>query len=376
MSLLALQANALLIKTETTPPTSIQTTIPQQSGFHVAQPSSSLIKSLLANKVTQRQQKQKELTSSGSVQTITNVIGTAAQQAPMKVASTSISALVNNPLMQNTPLKVGQTTIKPLNAQTGMDKKLVMDSTPPPLAPLSGGNTATVSKDNSGRPVLIANQMLVDILDKKSNEPPITSGIVKRKLDDSSSIGDTVKRLAIDNSSKDESQATPSKNAANLYAEMAASILEDEDLDDIPPMPAIIKPQQEQQQQPQMIIPAKIQATGVPLQNVQRQLVFQTSNQTQHLKLTQTGNISTTTTQQIPTAMATIKTDQGLQTVPVILQQKSMEHQQPQLIQQVMQVCVYGYFSFNFSFDFIKIFFALNKIFFFLSQKYKVSPCM
>ena len=67
--------------------------------------------------------------------------------------------------------------------------------------------------------------------------------------------------------------------------------------------------------------------------NMPRQLLFQSSQQPQ-LKLTQGMG-----SQQIPTAMATIKTDHGLQTVPVILQQKPMDQtHQPQIIQQVLQV--------------------------------------
>ncbi|XP_017463279.1 PREDICTED: AT-rich interactive domain-containing protein 2 [Rhagoletis zephyria] len=307
----------------------------QQPADTSAQPSTSLIKSLLANKVTQRQQKnQKELNTNTTApqqaqsSTSTNVSAIAHAQQPIKVASTAISALVNNPLMQNTPVKVGQTTIKPLNAQIPLEKKTILESTPPPLAPLSGNN---VAKDSSGRPVIITNQT--------------TTAIVKRKLEDSS---EPAKRMALNPlSSKEEDQVTPSKNAANLYAEMAASILEDEDLEDIPPLPTVstapststpaaqstlTEPIQQQQPQ-QILIPAKIQQATV--QGVQRQLLFQT-NQPPQLKLTTHSGVASPATQ-LPTAMATIKTDQGLQTVPVILQQKALEQpQQQQLIQQVI----------------------------------------
>ncbi|XP_037944978.1 AT-rich interactive domain-containing protein 2-like [Teleopsis dalmanni] len=310
---------------EEVPTTTIQTSN--------AQPSSSLIKSLLANKVNQRQQKQKELTATNGVQISSQMPTTAAStsQQPIKVTSTAISQLVNNPLMQNTPVKVGQTTIKPLNPQVSLEKKTITDSVPPPLAPLSGNN---VAKDSSGRSVIIANQMLVEILDKKLLDPPIPTTIIKRKIEDTSNIGhEQAKRLALDSSesARDEIQnVTPSKNAANLYAEMAASILEDEELDDIPPFLPQPQGQQqlpEQNTQPSLIVPAKVQHTS--LQTVQRQLMFQ--NQPPQLKLTQA------TPQHMPTAMATIKTEQGLQTVPVILQQKPIEQPPPQIIQQVMQ---------------------------------------
>ncbi|XP_011185552.2 AT-rich interactive domain-containing protein 2 [Zeugodacus cucurbitae] len=316
----------------------------QHSADSTVQPSSSLIKSLLANKVTQRQQKnQKEIiTAANSNQFATisssNASGSALTQQPIKVASTAISALVNNPLMQNTPVKVGQTTIKPLNPQVPLEKKPLLDSTPPPLAPLSGNN---VAKDSSGRPVIIANQMLVEILDKKSGEPPIAGTIIKRKIEECT---EPSKRLALEPiNAKEDSQVTPSKNAANLYAEMAASILEDEDLEDIPPLPATattsststISTQSKLNdsiQQQQILIPAKIQQATLP--SVQRQLVFQPSQPSQ-LKLTAHGGVAPPN--QLPTAMATIKTDQGLQTVPVILQQTPIEQAQPQqLIQQVI----------------------------------------
>ncbi|XP_002026330.2 AT-rich interactive domain-containing protein 2 isoform X1 [Drosophila persimilis] len=265
--------------------------------------SSSLIKSLLANKVTERQQKQKAQVLLQSPQPpalvpTTASASNASSNQPIKVTSTAISAFVNNPLMQHTPVKVGQTTIKPLHPQMPMEKKPVTDSAPPPLAPLSGANVVT--KDASGRTLII-------------------SAATKRKLtiDDEQN-----KRLALDNqasaSGKEEPQVTPSKNAANLYADLAASILEDEDLDDVPPLakPSQEQPQQQHQQQLQLI-PAKVQST-------QRQLVFPGSSGSSpapppQLKLANT--LATT---------ATIKTDQGLQTVPVILQPKnSMDASSP-----------------------------------------------
>ncbi|XP_013112828.2 AT-rich interactive domain-containing protein 2 isoform X2 [Stomoxys calcitrans] len=309
----------------------------------------SLIKSLLANKVNQRQQKQKDQTTanaSTSTPSTSNIpcgsgLSTVASSPqPIKVASTAITALVSNPLMQNTPVKVGQTTIKPLNPTLSMEKKQthISESTPPPLAPLSGAN---VAKDSSGRPILLANQMLVDILDKKMIEPPIPATIIqKRKVEDTSAQN---KRMALDSSSinaKDsEVPVTPSKNAANLYAEMAASILEDEDLEELSAQQNNLMTEQPMQQHPpSLIIPAAKVQTAV--QNVPRQLVFQ-HNQPSQLKVTQANSSAGQTTHPMPNAVATIKTDQGLQTVPVILHQKPLEatqHGQPQqIIQQVIQ---------------------------------------
>ncbi|XP_034111743.1 AT-rich interactive domain-containing protein 2 isoform X2 [Drosophila albomicans] len=261
----------------------------------VATPSSSLIKSLLANKVNERQLKQKAQSQPqppALVATTSSATGSPAGQ-PIKVTSTAISAFVNNPLMQHTPVKVGQTTIKPLHPQLALEKKPMTDSAPPPLAPLSGANVLT--KDSQGRTLIIQSKRKLTI-DEEQN-----------------------KRLALDSSSvvgvaagKEEPQVTPSKNAANLYADLAASILEDEDLDDVPPLAASTQEQQPTQQQQQLqLIPAKVQPA-------QRQLIFPAGNATAappQLKLATT---------------ATIKTDQGLQTVPVILQQKSEQQQQQQ----------------------------------------------
>lgn len=66
----------------------------------------------------------------------------------MKVATTTLSAVVNNPMMHTTPIKVGQTTIKPLNTIINDRKTTIICSENsdnsnwdpiPPLAPLSTG---------------------------------------------------------------------------------------------------------------------------------------------------------------------------------------------------------------------------------------------
>ncbi|XP_017081578.2 AT-rich interactive domain-containing protein 2 [Drosophila eugracilis] len=259
-------------------------------------PSSSLIKSLLANKVTERQQKQKaqSLTTQPPALVATTSSATNATQ-PIKVTSTAISAFVNNPLMQHTPVKVGQTTIKPLHPQMTIEKKPITDSAPPPLAPLSGANVVT--KDASGRTLIIAAAAAKRKLtiDEEQNKRLALDAAASSSSSNSSSVG------------KDEAQVTPSKNAANLYADLAASILEDEDLDDVPPLAKSSQeqPQQQSQQQQQLqLIPAKVQPT-------QRQLVFPSV-------------VSPAPPPQLKLATtATIKTDQGLQTVPVILQPKT-----------------------------------------------------
>ncbi|KAI8037234.1 AT-rich interactive domain-containing protein 2 [Drosophila gunungcola] len=263
-------------------------------------PSSSLIKSLLANKVTERQQKQKAQAQTPQPPALvaTTASSTNATQ-PIKVTSTAISAFVNNPLMQHTPVKVGQTTIKPLHPQMAIEKKPITDSAPPPLAPLSGANVVT--KDASGRTLIIAAAAAKRKLtiDEEQNKRLALDAAASSSSSTSSSAG------------KEEAQVTPSKNAANLYADLAASILEDEDMDDVPPLAKSSQEQpqqqsQQQQQQQLQLIPAKVQPA-------QRQLVFPGS-----------GIVSPAPPPQLKLATtATIKTDQGLQTVPVILQPKS-----------------------------------------------------
>lgn len=260
-------------------------------------PSSSLIKSLLANKVNERQLKQKSQAQPqppALVATTASVTGSPAGQ-PIKVTSTAISAFVNNPLMQHTPVKVGQTTIKPLHPQMAAlaEKKPMTDSAPPPLAPLSGANVLT--KDAQGRTLIIQSKRKLTI-DEEQN-----------------------KRLALEAPvAKEEPQVTPSKNAANLYADLAASILEDEDLDDVPPLAASSQEQQQQLQHTQQQQQQQLQLIPAKVQPAQRQLMFPA------------GNTAAAPPQLKLATTATIKTDQGLQTVPVILQQKTEQQQQQQ----------------------------------------------
>lgn len=248
--------------------------------------------------------------------------------------TTSISQIVSNSLLQSTPVKVGQTTIKPINphVMNSNDAKKIQiqlanentDSNSnwdpvPPLAPLSGGNMVrsliisappsicgtddsnssssnltptTMSTNMSSKPaatttpnsilstdddsskdsvkssqIVTSNQMLVDLLDKKSFDPPVSVG-VKRRLecdeDASSPSDESCKRIAIDGTSSPNPVA--SKNAANLYADLAASILEDEDMEEMA-LPVVQKP------------PPQQQIISVPL-NMQRQIQVVNSNQT------------------------------------------------------------------------------------------------
>jgi len=156
-----------------------------------------------------------------------------------------------------------------------------------------------VTKDPSGRTLIIASAAAKRKLtiDEEQNKRLALDAAASSSSSNSSSAG------------KEETQVTPSKNAANLYADLAASILEDEDMDDVPPLAKSSQEQpqpQSQQQQQLQLIPAKVQPT-------QRQLVFPANSVVSPAPPPQL-KLATT---------ATIKTDQGLQTVPVILQPKS-----------------------------------------------------
>ena len=126
--------------------------------------------------------------------------------------------------------------------------------------------------------------MLVDLLDKKLLDPPMLaegSTTLKRKLDG------TLEEVPAKKSDMEPDNSGPSMKAADLYAKLAVDILSDEDEEmDEPPATTIIK---------------KIEAPPP-----QRQIIMN-NNQ---LIMSPGNNTST----------ATIKTDSGIQTVPILLQ--------------------------------------------------------
>ncbi|GAB0095532.1 AT-rich interactive domain-containing protein 2 [Sergentomyia squamirostris] len=218
------------------------------------------------------------------------------------------------------------------------------------------------SKDSLKREashVVSANKMLADLLEKKSLEPPIFSANsgggseknLKRKLDsndaNSEECSSPPKKASTEmnakennevitiDSNEEEDETTPvapSANAAKLFAELAASALEDEDLEEV-----IEQDKMEEQkvqktvvsQQPTktVIVEKKVITSGeiqsgtqqqvitvpVPLQ---RQIIMSPGAQPQMI-LSQ-GSAANLGTHQ---TTATIKTESGYQTVPVILQQ-------------------------------------------------------
>lgn len=133
--------------------------------------------------------------------------------------------------------------------------------------------------------VVTANKMLADLLERKSSDPPFNvSGDIsnKRKIDANANPTfdePSAKRFNIienfdnvnDNSKKNVNKSTSS--AANLYAELAASLLEDEDME--------IEQQQQQQQPQQSVIsasPMVEQQKSVITVPMQRQIIVSPNN--------------------------------------------------------------------------------------------------
>ncbi|KAG5679395.1 hypothetical protein PVAND_008963 [Polypedilum vanderplanki] len=327
--------------------------------------STSLIKSLLANKVTasnetiittttttmsmpsssvnptnvnslhqvaQRQQiTQKKLTEQLNAPSVPPPVSS--QQPPkmvvtsapniMKIGASTIS------IKQGIPPNTVITTTNP------NDNKPVVVTTndPPPLAPLSTQNKTpaivqTISiNPNSQEKVLVspvsqkltANKMLVDLLDKKAPEPPVFTGTsIKRKAEIEPEV--PAKKVEIE-TQRPEQIVSPSPKAADLYAKLAGSILEDEEMEEDEIEKAVPAKIIEKK-----IIEVKPTSSGNQIINtaqVQRQIIVGPNNQ---VILSPNATHQTT---------ATIKTDSGIQTVPIILQNNAIQSiQTPTIIQQ------------------------------------------
>lgn len=197
-----------------------------------------------------------------------------------------------------------------------------------------------------------ANKMLADLLDKKSDPPTFGEGTSsgqqttgKRKMSAEGGAGPvTAKRKASDEPVK----ATPS--AANLYAEMAASILEDdESVEEDEETEEDISMEEEDQQPlstttqtvamkagPTTVVtgqPQPQQVITLPL----RQQIIMPSGANPQQQVILTGSHQMASSQN---ATATLKTDSGYQTVPIIMQPQqqgaaaSAGQQGPTIIQQ------------------------------------------
>lgn len=193
-------------------------------------------------------------------------------------------------------------SIKPSVITAESKPVVVTQNDPPPLAPLSTTSNKppgiiTINQNSQDGKVLVspklsANKMLVDLLDKKTEPQFVT---IKRKTDSECEIPS--KKIDLDGG---HSEVTPSPKAADLYAKLASSLLEDEDME-------------EDDDEIEKAVPAKIiekKIIEVKPQVQQRQIIMGPNNQ---VILSPNSAHQTTT--------ATIKTDSGIQSVPIIIQQ-------------------------------------------------------
>lgn len=182
-----------------------------------------------------------------------------------------------------------------------------MAGNPPPLAPLSSTTVKTIvhakldDADNTLKSIksdssesalsmsqkLSANKMLTDLLEKKS-DPPCFEVPTKRKIDavtESSEAQPNAKRIECVDLCGDDDQNTSkcqTKKAADLYAELAGSILEDEEVEETPVTTNVEQkllvtvPKTPPQKQ---LISLPIQRQLVMSQTSQGQMILQPNNQ-------------------------------------------------------------------------------------------------
>jgi AT-rich interactive domain-containing protein 2 len=221
-------------------------------------------------------------------------------------------------VVTNAPSVVKAISIKPTVITADNKPVVVTQNDPPPLAPLSAQSNKIITINPNSQdgkvlvsPKLSANKMLVDLLDKKASEPQFVT--IKRKADPDLEV--PAKKIELEATSGDP-PVTPSPKAADLYAKLAGSILEDEDMEE------------DDEDEIEKAVPAKIiekkiievKPTGGGSQIISsnpRQIIMGPNNQ---VILSPNATHQTT---------ATIKTDSGIQSVPIIIQQPT-----PTIIQQ------------------------------------------
>ncbi|XP_065085749.1 mucin-5AC-like isoform X5 [Ochlerotatus camptorhynchus] len=283
-------SGGIVVSSTSTATSSFSSTSTSNTSINPSTPATSqclIASNVNVHQVAQRQQmlKQKQMNSSAA--------GTG--QSP----NSSVVVTSNNP-NNLTNIKVGNSTIsiKPgtLPTNTVITATNPHEMNPPPLAPLSQMPGGMIKP-------LTTNKMLVDLLDKKTNDPPVFAigeTTVKRKSD-ADAAEPPAKMI-----NTEEMKVT--SKAADLYAELAGSILEGEDMEDIE-----MKPKEEQPKMKVQPAPAQqVINMAVPMQ---RQIIMAPNNpQSMMLSPGSSGQHLTAQT------TATIKTDTGYQTVPVILQ--------------------------------------------------------
>lgn len=261
-----------------------------------------------------------------------NTVITATHQQNEKIVE------VTRPLPTNPPplAPLSSSIIKPAVVQTKIEE---IDSGIVPSHIIKKGDKmikidATDINSNNGSQKVNANKMLADLLEKKSDPPNMfDTPTGKRKIDnviDANESQPPAKRLENGELSPPDLKTNgeeKTKKAADLYAELAGSILEDEDLDE---MPVVAQKQPVVEQKLLVTTPKPPPATTPHKQvimpmPVQRQLILSPNNPGQVI-------LQSTPTQQQPPQqqIATIKTDSGIQSVPIILQHPSGQNIQIQ----------------------------------------------
>ncbi|XP_050073198.1 AT-rich interactive domain-containing protein 2 [Anopheles maculipalpis] len=274
---------------------------------------------------------------------------------PNSSINPSVVVTSNNP-NNLTNIKVGNSTISikpgtlPTNTViTATNPHETSFNAPPPLAPLSqsGIQQGTIIKtiaatheqiqhhaaSTTGK--LLPNKVLSELLEKKPGEMIIAGETtIKRKFDlTDTSMEPPTKRL--------EGGAT---KTADLYAELAGSITEGEEMEEASAqeaeqqLAAKVKlqqithqqHQQQQQQQQQQLQQQQQQMISMPV-SMQRQIIVTPNSSQPMIISTPTANVTNNPAQQhqqqqqlTSQTTATIKTDSGFQTVPIILQHNAI----------------------------------------------------
>lgn len=128
--------------------------------------------------------------------------------------------------------------------------------------------------------------MLADLLDRKSSDPPFNvSGDIsnKRKIDANANPTcdePLAKRSNIENDNDKKNATKSSSSAANLYAKLAASLLEDEDMeiDETSTQQQQVTNQQPQQPQPVISTSSIVEQKPVITVPMQRQIIVSPNN--------------------------------------------------------------------------------------------------
>lgn len=249
----------------------------------------------------------------------------------MNTQPTTPSKMVlgNSPNMAG--MKIGNSTIsiKPAQVQVESKPVVVTANDPPPLAPLSIQSnkmgmkptiTLTASTAEGGKVLvspsqkITANKMLVDLLDKKAPEPVYGGTTIKRKSDMDSEVPAKKADTELDGGA--------SSKAADLYAKLAGSILEDEEME-IEEVEKSVSTKMIEKKVIEVKQPSKPSQQIISSAPVPRQIIMGPNNQM--ILSPNAGSHQTT---------ATIKTDSGIQTVPIILQNNSMQGMPNQTILQ------------------------------------------